>query len=457
MMTTRELRATCALAGIFAVRMLGLFIILPIFSPYAATLPDTTPVLIGLALGIYGLTQACFQIPLGMLSDRVGRKPIIAAGLIIFAGGSMMAAMAHSIAGIIIGRALQGAGAIGSTVIASVADLTLEENRTKAMAIIGSTIGLAFLLAMVLGPILNPWLHLSGIFALTAVLALLGIVILYTLVPTVHTGFHRDAEPIPALFKKLLSNPELLRLDFGICALHAMLTALFIAVPLLLTSMGNFNATQQGYFYLPILVAAFLAMLPFIILAEKHRHMKKVFLGAISLLLIAQLGLLIPSHSLWSIGIDLFLFFTAFTLLEACLPSLVSKFAPAAAKGTATGIYSSAQFLGIFLGGVIGGYAYEHFGMIGVLSFGIALAVIWLILASSMRQPLYLKTILLKIGYLNATQAQALAQHLAQTPGVAEATLVREDGIAYLKIDNKIIGHEQLLRMVESYSTLQST
>ena len=168
--------------------------------------------------------------------------------------------------------------------------------------------------------------------------------------------------------------------------------------------------------------------------------------------MLAQLGLLIVNHSLWEIGINLFLFFTAFTLLEACLPSLVSKFAPAAAKGTATGIYSSAQFLGIFLGGVIGGYAYQHFAMPGVLAFGIALAIIWLLLASRMRQPLYLKTILLKIGYFNTTEAAALAQALTQTPGVAEATVVGEDGIAYLKIDNKIISHEQLLRMVESYS-----
>jgi predicted MFS family arabinose efflux permease len=388
-----------------------------------------------------------------MLSDRIGRKPVITGGLLIFAAGSLLAAMSHSIYGIIIGRAIQGAGAIGSTVIAGVADLTHEEHRTKAMAIIGSTIGLAFLLAMGLGPLLEPRLHVSGIFALTALLALLGIAVLYALVPTAHIGFHRDAEPIPALFKKLLRDVELLRLDFGIFALHAMLTALFIAIPFLLNTINNFNLSQQGYFYLPILVGAFLAMIPFIILAEKHHHMKTIFLGAIFLLLLAQLGLLFPAHTLWSVAIYLFLFFTAFTLLEACLPSLVSKFAPTTAKGTATGIYSSSQFLGIFLGGVLGGWAYGHYGMVGILAFNTALALIWLILASGMRQPLYLSTLLLKIGQLNDRQGRALAQHLMQTPGVAEATIIREDGIAYLKVDNKIIKHEQLLQMIKSYSS----
>jgi MFS family permease len=456
MITTRELRATLALSGIFAVRMLGLFIILPIFSPYATTLKGTTPVLIGLALGIYGLTQACLQIPFGLLSDRIGRKPVITGGLILFAGGSLLAAMAHSIHGIIIGRALQGAGAIGSTVIASVADLTHEENRTKAMAILGGTIGLTFGLAIVLGPILDPWLHVPGIFALTALLALLGIAILYTFVPTIHTVFHRNVEPIPALFKKLLRDPQLLRLNFGVCALHAMLTALFITLPLLLSTEGGLNPAQQGYFYLPILVCAFLAMIPFIILAEKYRHMKAVFLGAIFILLFAYIGLSLPFSSRKSLTIFLFLFFTAFTLLEACLPSLVSKFAPAAAKGTAIGIYSSSQFLGIFLGGVIGGWRYAHYGTEGVLTFCMGLTVIWLILACSMRQPPYLSTFLLKIGHITTPHVRDLTRHLTKIPGVMEATVVRNEGIAYLKVDNKIVSHEQLIQVVESYKLGES-
>jgi len=384
-----ERKAAQSLALIFSFRMLGLFMILPVFAIYAQNLTGTTASLIGFALGVYGLTQACLQIPFGMLSDKIGRKPVITAGLLLFAVGSVIAAMSHSIYGVIIGRALQGAGAIGSTIIAFVADLTRESERTKAMAIIGLTIGFSFTLAMAISPILNAWMGVNGIFWLTAVLALFGILVLYTLVPKpTSLSFHRDAELEPARLGQVLKNTELLRLDFGILCLHAILTALFIIVPISLQDLAGVAESRQWMIYLPVLVLSFLCMLPFIIIAEKKQKMKPIFVGAIATLTIAQILLLIGTANEFITAIGLLVFFTAFTLLEASLPSLISKIAPKDSKGTATGVYSCCQFLGIFIGGTVGGWFYSAHNMIGVFIFSIVLALIWLAIASTMKKPI---------------------------------------------------------------------
>jgi len=384
-----ERKAAQSLALIFSFRMLGLFMILPVFAIYAQNLTGTTASLIGFALGVYGLTQACLQIPFGMLSDKIGRKPVITAGLLLFAVGSVIAAMSHSIYGVIIGRALQGAGAIGSTIIAFVADLTRESERTKAMAIIGLTIGFSFTFAMAISPILNAWMGVNGIFWLTAVLALFGILVLYTLVPKpTSLSFHRDAELEPARLGQVLKNTELLRLDFGILCLHAILTALFIIVPISLQDLAGVAESRQWMIYLPVLVLSFLCMLPFIIIAEKKQKMKPIFVGAIATLTIAQILLLIGTANEFITAIGLLVFFTAFTLLEASLPSLISKIAPKDSKGTATGVYSCCQFLGIFIGGTVGGWFYSAHNMIGVFIFSIVLALIWLAIASTMKKPI---------------------------------------------------------------------
>lgn len=444
-MTTLEKRATFSLASIFAFRMLGLFMILPVFSLYANQITGATPFLMGVALGIYGLTQACLQIPFGMLSDRIGRKPVIAIGLLLFAIGSSIAALSHTMTGIIIGRAIQGAGAIGSTIIATVADLTSDTQRTKAMAVIGMVIGLAFSFAIVLGPVINGWIHLYGIFWLTTALALTGILILFTVVPTpTRQIIQREAQPVPALFKAVLTQIELLRLDFGIFSLHAILTASFIALPIALQRLAGLNEQQQWYFYLPILALSFIAMLPFIIIGEKKRKLRKMFLGAIVTVAIGQAILYLNHQSLFELALALFIFFAGFNLLEASLPSLISKLAPAGSKGTAMGVYSASQFLGIFFGGCVGGYLFGHHHVAGVFLFCVILAVIWLIIARGMHPVSHLGTKVLQFASLNSQQALDLTEKLLTIRGVADVNIVTADGVAYLKVDNAIIDKDAL-------------
>lgn len=445
-MSTIEKRSAYSLAAIFAMRMLGLFMIMPVFALYAEGLESVTPLLIGLAIGIYGLTQAMLQIPFGMLSDRIGRKPVITAGLLIFAAGSVLAAQATSIEMIIVGRAVQGAGAIAAAIMALVADLTREEHRTKAMAVIGATIGFSFLAAMVAGPILNGWIGVPGIFWLTAVLALCGIAILYLLVPSPpKVTFHRDTEVEPAGLRQVVRDRQLLRLDYGIFTLHLILTANFVAIPFLLRDAG-LSAELHWQLYLPVMVLAMGAMIPFIIIAERYRRLKGVLSGAIAALIIAEL-LLIPWHdSVWAIGLLLWLFFTAFNLLEASLPSLVAKFAPAQNKGTAMGLYSSSQFIGAFIGGIGGGWFYGYGGASAVFLFSSVMLMFWLVAAMTMRQPRYLSTLMLRVGKMGSEQVKTVELEIAGVKGVAEVVVNRDDGVAYLKVDSQQVDEVALER-----------
>ncbi|MDM8561418.1 MFS transporter [Candidatus Parabeggiatoa sp. HSG14] len=449
-MTSGEQRATMALASIISMRMLGLFMILPVFAIFAQDLPEATPTLVGLAIGIYGLTQAIFQIPFGMLSDRFGRKPIIYIGLLIFAIGSVIAALSDSITGIIIGRALQGCGAISSAVLAMTADLTREEHRTKAMAMMGMSIGSAFIIALAAGPLIYRWISVPGIFWLTAMLALVAIAILYLIVPQpISCRFHRDAEPVPAQFKRVLQDPQLLRLDFGILLLHLLLTSLFVVVPVALNA--QLDAEHHWLVYVPVLIASVIAMIPFIIFAEKYHHLKSVFIGAIGILGLSQLGLSYLHDNFISMIVMLFFFFTAINLLEASLPSLISRMAPAESKGTAMGVYSSAQFFGAFLGGVTGGWLHQHYSVGAVFAFCAALTVIWFLLAITMKKPRSLSSHLLNIGQIDKQQADQLTKCLMQVPGVAEVVVIIEDGVAYLKVDRKILDMAILSKCSEVY------
>ncbi|MEW8517424.1 MAG: MFS transporter [Candidatus Thiodiazotropha sp.] len=439
-----ERRAAYSLSGLFSLRMLGLFLILPVFALYAEELPEVTPLLVGIAIGIYGLTQALLQIPFGMLSDHIGRKPVLIGGLLIFALGSAVAASAETIHGIILGRALQGSGAIAAVIMALAADLSREQRRLRMMAIIGISIGVAFAVSLIMGPILNAWIGVPGIFWLTAVLALAGVAIVIFVVPTPREShFHRDAEAVPGQFGQVLSDPELLRLDFGILTLHMCLTAMFLAYPLALRDLGLVS-DSHWLVYLPVMLASMLAMIPFVILAESRRRMRPVFLTAIASLAVASTLLYGFSQSLVLMVLSLFVFFTAFNLLEATLPSLIAKAAPGERKGTAMGVYSSSQFIGAFLGGALGGWIHTRFGIEGTFLLCGAMALVWLLLAWGMPDPSYLSNYLLPVGELDEGEMRSLAEKLMAIDGVDDAVIIAEDGVAYLKVDLGIVDRDRL-------------
>lgn len=380
-MSRNEILASSSLASIFALRMLGLFLILPIFALHAKTLPDGgNMTLVGLAMGIYGLSQACAQIPFGIASDKFGRKRIIVIGLILFALGALIAAASDSVMGILIGRAVQGAGAISAALTALIADSTREQHRTKAMAMVGGSIGITFALSLVIAPVLYQSIGMSGIFLLTAAMAVAAIAVVIWVTPAAPVIAQGEKIPLSVVLK----NPELMRLNLGVFVLHLSQVAMFVVVPSALVQYAEIPLASHWKVYLPVVFGSFIAMLPAIFVGEKQGKMKQVFVFAIALLLLVQLGFWqFMDKPVMLIGL-LFAFFLAFNILEASQPSLVSRMAPPAAKGAALGVYNTLQALGLACGGLLGGWLNQHAEPSTVFIVSAALTLFWLIIAGKM-------------------------------------------------------------------------
>ncbi len=383
-MSPVERRTGISLASIFALRMLGLFLILPVFSLHAKTMPGGDNLtMVGLAFGAYGLTQAVFQIPYGIASDLWGRKQVIVVGLLIYALGSFVAAWAPDMTWMVVGRVLQGMGAISAAVTALAADLTREEHRTKVMAMIGSSIGLVFALSLVGAPLLYGWIGMSGLFDLTGVFALAAIVLLLKAVPPAPAPQGHAKLPM----RQVLFDADLLRLNFGIGTLHMIQMAMFVVLPHALVRHGGLSTAEHWKVYLPAVLVSFVVMVPAIIAAEKKGWMRPIFVAAVALLVFVQIGLFLFGQNLWMLAFWLLLFFVAFNVLEATLPSLVSRTAPPAAKGAALGVYNTTQAIGLFIGGALGGYVAQNFGDNAVFAAAAGLAFLWLLVAISMNFP----------------------------------------------------------------------
>ena len=448
-MSPQEIRASASLASIFGLRMLGMFVILPVFAIYAEGLPggdDLT--LVGVAIGVYGLTQAILQIPFGWWSDRYGRKPIIYAGLAVFALGSFVAALGIHIWVVILGRTLQGAGAISAAVMAMAADLTREQHRTKAMAMIGSTIGATFALSLILGPWFNRMIGVPGMFVMTGVLVLIAIWVVYALVP--------DGPEFPEPggsrggmreFLNVLRDPQLARLNYGIFTLHAVLMAVFIAVPLELRAAG-LSVDHHWEVYLPVMVGSFVLMVPAVLHTTRPERLRRIFIGAVATLLASQILMPWLAAGVWTIAAMLLVFFTAFNVLEAALPSLVTRTAPLGAKGVAIGVFTSLQFLGIFAGAAGGGYLYGRWGETGIVALDVVLLGLWLVIARGLQVPSSRSARVYALRPLDGSQADRLEARLRALPGVHEARVVNHERRAYLTVDSTGFDEENVVKLI---------
>ncbi len=450
-MNKLEKRTAISLAAVYAVRMLGLFMILPVFPLYAKNMPEATPFLIGLAIGIYGLSQATLQIPLGLLSDKIGRKPVIAGGLLVFAIGSVVAALSTSLESIIIGRAIQGSGAIAAATMALAADLTRENHRAKVMAIIGMTIGISFSVAMIIGPLISEWAGLSGVFWTTSILALIGILLILFVVPQppkLHS--HRDAGIIQGYLAPALKDPTLLRMNLGVFILHMIMTANFTVIPLIFRDNLGFASVDHWQIYLPVLVLSFLLSVPLIVIAEKFQKIKSLFVLSVTALIIAQVVMGLMNAIKIPLLASFLLFFIGFNFLEAVQPSLVAKYSSVNTKGTAMGIFSTSQFMGIFIGGIIGGTALTLWGIQGVMFFGAIMASIWLLVAIGLPQPKFYKSQVFKLNKKALANPSHTTLQVNKISGIKESAISLEEGAIYLKVDNSEFNEDSLIDYLET-------
>ena len=451
-MSPLELRASLSLASLFALRMLGLFLILPVFAVHARQIEGgDSQTLVGMALGAYGLTHGLLQIPSGMASDRYGRKRIIVIGLVLFALGSFVAAWASDIYTIIAGRALQGAGAISAAVMALAADLTREENRTKAMAIIGGSIGLTFAVSLVAAPVLYPVIGMSGLFELIGILCLAAVGVAVWIVPPEPRDFADTTRRVRLeALGEVLRNRDQQRLNLGIFSLHAVQMAIFVVVPVALVEYGGIPVSEHWKIYLPVVLGSFVLMIPPLVQAERRGRMKFLFLSMIVLLLAVELGFAVCLPSLPMTIALLLAFFVAFNILEASLPSLASRVAPPASRGTALGVYNTTQALGLFVGGAVGGWLAKNFGDPAIFVFGFALVALWLGVALGMRVPgeALERVVRVRAGL----DPVALRERLIRLRGVREAVILPARGIARLKVYPESLDERALKEIIEGES-----
>jgi predicted MFS family arabinose efflux permease len=436
MMNALERRSTFALSSIFALRMLGLFMIIPVFSIAGQEYEGATPALIGLAVGVYGLTQAILQIPFSLIADRYSRKPLVVLGLLLFAIGGAVAAMSDTIYGVIIGRAIAGGGAVSAVVMALLADVTREEQRTKAMAMMGMSIGLSFVIAFSLGPWLTSLVGISGLFWVTTIMGLVAIAMLL-LVPKV-TRHHKNFEQgYLTQLKQVLKMGDLNRLHVSVFSLHLLLTAMFIYVPSQLIDFAKIPLSSHGLVYLPLLVISLFFAFPSIILAEKYRQMRGIFLTAIGGIILGLIVLIFGFESKYVLLAGLGLFFIAFNVMEALLPSWLSKSAPIQSKATAMGVNASGQFLGAFFGGILGGQLLLLNNTSMGWSILTAIAIIWLLISFGLAQPRYLSTIVLSLP--DGKETDEWTSQLLAIRGIEEVVVMSEQQVAYIKVDKQHI------------------
>ncbi|MFT5806938.1 MAG: MFS family permease [Moritella dasanensis] len=428
-----EQKTAVSLALVFGLRMLGLFMIMPVFAIYGRDLIGYSPLWVGIVIGAYGLTQAILQIPMGQLSDRIGRKPVIIAGLGLFCLGSIVAGMADSVYGVAFGRILQGTGAVASAILALAADITREQQRPKVMAVIGMCIGLSFAFSLVTGPVLAQWIGLKGIFFVTAALAIVGMLVVHYIVPNVTTKAPAgDASTNKNKLRAMLRDPQLLRLDVGIFLLHLTLTAVFVSLPFELEAAGLVGE-HHWWIYFPALLLSFVLMVPMLIIAAKKKMNKQFFLFAIALMGVALCVMGFANGNLWLFGLAIVLYFTAFNFLEASLPAMISMSAPAGAKGSAMGIYSTSQFAGAFCGGIIAGSLYSQLGSQGLFFIIAAVMIVWFIISLGLENVGQVKAHTIAVTISNQREAELIAEKLISLSGINEAVVVLEEQVAYLK------------------------
>ena len=448
MMNALERRSTFALSSIFALRMLGLFMIIPVFSVAGQSYQHATPALIGLAVGVYGLTQAILQIPFSLLADRFSRKPLVVLGLLLFALGGAIAGLSETIYGVIIGRAIAGAGAVSAVVMALLADVTREENRTKAMATMGMSIGLSFVVAFSLGPWLTSVVGISGLFFVTTIMGLAAIFMLL-LVPKVTRHHKNFQQGYLTQLKQVIRMGDLNRLHVSVFALHLLLTAMFIYLPSQLIEYAKIPLAQHGWVYLPLLILSLFFAFPSIIIAEKYRKMRGIFLSAIAGIIGGLLILIFGYESKYILLTGLGIFFIAFNVMEALLPSWLSKAAPIQSKATAMGVNASGQFLGAFFGGTLGGQLLMLQNTALGWSVLAGIAILWLLVSFGLAQPRYLSSLVLPLPQV--VETDEWTSKLLAIRGIEEVVVMPEQQVAYIKVDKQCIddaGRQYLTHLI---------